>query len=331
VPGALFLAHDFGLSSSVDSGVRPYPGTHPPWLNTSIFLSGGRSQTEAEAGLPSTVRVRVSSRARMPIRDVRAEAFVLGPHVGVPTPAHAIVTLRSGRATIEPGSGSSTETDPRVLTCGVVDTDAGGGGEPRPWTPTEQQLRAGAGQLCLSANCYADGDGAAAAADEPIAPDTDPHHGQRNLLLLTAPSFRGILTSFLVLPAPWAQPSRLDLVPLHTGALDAGERWLLGSHPAVTVVGSRPGRRRRTVRGADGQLCPIQTAQRPLGGQLAVAGARPGATVLLPGFGEPRVAELQLPAPGADRPGTLHAVDIVQRDGRNRVLGGLRVLALITA
>jgi hypothetical protein len=30
-------------------------------------------------------------------------------------------------------------------------------------------------------------------------------------------------------------------------------------------------------------------------------------------------------------PGTLHALDIVQRDERGRVLGGLRVLALVTA
>ncbi|HWM56826.1 MAG TPA: hypothetical protein VNO83_03240 [Pseudonocardia sp.] len=325
MPDSLYLCRDYGLTTSTDSGVRPYRGRQPGWLNTSIFLCGGRSQTETAVGRPTTVQVRVSNPLPEPVAGVRVDAYLLPPYVGSAAADQAFITLHGGPDVVAPGSGAGDDADPHVLTCGVA-----GPAAPQPWVPDASQLPGGAGHLCLAAAWHTGTDGAGAARAG-LLTDDDVHRGHRSQLLLTASSFRGSLLEFLVLPAPDGGPTLVELVPLHAGALDAGERWLLSSHPAVTVVGGYGRHTQRTVRGPEGWPHSIQPAQRPLGGRLVVAGARNGSTVSLPSTAEPRSAELEVGAPSPDCPGTLHALDIVQRDERGRVLGGLRVLALVTA
>jgi hypothetical protein len=274
------------------------------------------------------VKVRVSNRGDLPVADVQVDAYVLNPFAGtVLNPNNAIVRLRSNLATIAPGSGAPTASDPHVLECKVADPVAG----PIPWTPNPADLQNSGGHLCVIANCYADGDGA-------VIPDTasfniggDQHQGQRNISLLAAvPGIRGTTLPFLVMPAPERNTETLLRVE-RLEVIGAGERRLLASHPAVTVVKGHEGEEELAVRGQDGKLIPIRLSRRRLGVHLAVEGCQRGEVVKLPGFTKPLPAVVSLETLHEEPPGSLHVLDIVQRAGHGLVLGGLRVLGLVTA
>ena len=325
--GNLFLKIDFGASPSTDTGARPYTGAHPFWDNTSIFLSGGVSQTETKVGQPTTVKVRVSNTFQEPIDDVRVDAYLMNPFVGVMRPQNALVRLRSNLASIGPGSGAPIETDPHVLEGQVA-----GANGPEPWVPTPAQLDV-ADHLCLIANCYSDGgDGTLVPDGTAFDPVNDAHQGQRNIHILAATMFAPEQMQFLVMPPPDLEAlTFIDILPVPVEAMSVSEKSLLASHPLV-VTTSGKGLLRKTlgVKDADGQLHPIHFSAEPLRARVTVKGAEPGRIVKLPGFSEPRLAVLQVKAPQKNGVGTVNAIDIVQRTEKGETLGGLRILRLAT-
>ena len=347
---ALFLSVDFGLPGAVDTaGVRPYTGANPQWNNASIFLDGGVSQTQTKVGSPTTVKVRVSNAGGAAIEDVRVDAYVMNPFVGPFQPFNARRKLTGFAASIGPGSGSTSATDPHVITCRIQDPVAGA----IPWTPTAADIEGTSdGHLCLVANTYSVPDGG------PI-PDTttydvinDPHQGQRNIAVLKTMGVQNF--TFQVLGPADGGDFALDTHRLTARDLGASERWLLRSLREVVIP--REGRKRLVLAGTEGQPeVPIGWSRRALQGTLAVDGlgelglrelTRIGAAVqpmlerqplreardwgagrLVVSVGrDPVFAHLAVEPSG--KPGTLQAFDIVMRDAVGRPIGGLRILSL---
>jgi hypothetical protein len=321
--GNLYVNIDFGVTPSTDTGTRPYTGSQPLWDNTSIFLSGGLSQTQTQVGRPTTAKVRVSNLSKQAVVDARVDAYLMTPFIGLTSPSQAVVRLRSNLATIPPGSGAPPASDPHVLEC-LVQTASG----PQPWTPTKADLQNFGGHLCMIVNCFAEDDGAQLPDATPFAVANDQHQGQRNLSLLAGPPGLKAL-DFLVMPSPSMAASSAMVALVGSQMIGAGEHWLLASHPAVTVIDRKE--RRLAVLGPDGELVPIRYSDHPVPVDISVEGVEPGDVVKFPPFEDPLRATLRVNPPYSDEIGTVRAFDVVQRDEHGDVLGALRVLDLTTA
>ncbi|MGX2998568.1 hypothetical protein JNUCC64_30615 [Streptomyces sp. JNUCC 64] len=328
----LYISIDYGETPSVDNGTRPYTGARALWDNNSITLSGGVSDTQTRVDLPTTVKVRVSNSGREPVEDVRVDAYVMNPFVGLAHPAQAMVRLRSGLVTVPPGSGATGN----VVECLVPGVE---GEPPHPWKPTVEELGATQGHSCLEVNAYADGDGAPLPDGGDFDIPGNPHHGQRNITLL--PAETGTRAPQLVLqvmpPPEWAEEPELTVEQVRGArALGAGERALLASHPAVTVVTGEDGRTRLLVADGNGDLVPVHLSRRKLRVDLDLGGDPCGERTALPHFTEPTIATVTLASLTRERAGAAHVVDIVQRAGGTargcgpRIIGGQRIIGLVT-
>lgn len=353
---ALFIKVDFGNPGAVDDGTRPYTGSVPFWNNNSIWLNGGSTQTQARVGDEVTLKVRVSNNSDASIEDVAVDAYVMNPFVGPFDPAHALERLRGFAFEIAPGSGSSSPSDSHVIDCQVHDPSAG----PIPWKPTNAQLETNDGHLCIVANAYADNDGAPITGTTPFQVKEDEHLGQRNIGLL--PKTQQM--KLMVMPAIDGGPTELIVQQLTSKALLTGERWLLRSRYDISKMRGPyalgiPGRgdrdprplsfSRMGVRGGfavegmkGGNIRQMATIGRkllkapllePLGKQLsAKALARPVGPIdgrfVLGERDKPVFANIKIDR--ADKPGSLQAFDVIQRDVKGRIIGGYRVLSMQT-
>ncbi len=350
---SLFIKIDFGNAGASDTGTRPYTGTTPLWNNASMWLDGGPSQTETNVGNQTLIRVRVSNAGQAPVEAVNVDAYVLNPFVGLFNPNNAIRRLSGFANTITPGSGSSSALDPHVVTCRIQDPVQG----PIAWTPTSTELANtvnGSGHLCMVANAYAENDGGVLNDTTPFNVAGDPHQGQRNITLLAAQQLRAF--HFDVAAAPQGEVAALDFHQLPAAlALGAGERWLMRSRGNIALardlswVGlaltGRPGRpkvplsfSRKAIRGSieleglgsaalQDLARATRRAERTTGFRAAGRGEDWGEGRLVFGVdGDSRPAVLRLER--SDQPGSVQAFDIVQRDRRGTVLGGLRVLSI---
>jgi hypothetical protein len=346
---ALFLSVDFGLAGSVDTaGVRPYTGSNPQWNNASIFLDGGVSQTQTRVGSPTTVKVRVSNASAQPVEDVRVDAYVMNPFVGPFQPFNARRKLTGFAASIGPGSGTTSASDPHVVTCRIQDPVQGA----IPWTPTDADLQnTNDGHLCLVANTHSVPDGGPVPDTTTFDVINDPHQGQRNIVVLKAMGLQKF--TFEVFGLEDGTEFALDTHRLTAKDLGAGERWLLRSLREVVVP--RDGRRlvlpgtrgrpdvpigfsRKAVRGRLGidgmdevdlhELTRVGARMRPLRARQPLGEAGDwGAGRLVVAVGrEPVFAHLAVEPTGTT--GALQALDVVSRDARGRVIGGLRILSL---
>lgn len=349
----IFLSVDFGLPGAVDTaGTRPYTGANPIWNNNSIFLSGSAlSQTQTQVGRPTTVKVRVSNSGTTVVEDVRVDAYVMNPFVGPFQPFNAKRKLTAFIPTLQPGSGSTSSTDAHVATCMIHDPVQGD----IAWTPTDADLADTTdGHLCLVANAYSEPDGGPVpdATDFHVA--DDPHQGQRNIAVLSGPGIKKLLIR--VVPPAEVGEFALDVHQLTSKDLGIGERWLLRSqHNVVLPRGSRTLAIQGTHSRPDTR---IGFSRKAIIGELSVDTvgeldlremARVGRQTLRSlalqphrqarQWGDGRVVLSMSPdqrAPltstlnlqGTGVPGSLQALDIVQRDALGRAIGGLRVLSL---
>jgi hypothetical protein len=237
--GNLYIAVDFGAPNAHDDGtVRPFTEIHY-WENASIFLDPPRpSNTQAEVGKPSTIKVRVSNRGTVPAPGVKVQAWVMNPQVGLINVSSAVASFSSGIKTVDPGSGANTATDPHVFSC----LRSG-----QPWTPTPGQLTTNGGHLCVVANCFQDPLEVEQPEGKEIGPtgkfdaQIDPHQGQRNIMVM--PATKAMLAAPLMLtfdlmapPAEVEEQVFLDLQTLTDEQFfDAGALNTLPSLPGVIV------------------------------------------------------------------------------------------------
>ncbi len=232
--GDLYFKVDFGASPALDDGTRPWTGANPFWNNFSLFLEGGPNQTQTRVGTPTRVRARVTNKGRDAAENVRADIYVMNPHVGASSPSMAVRQLRGQVNTLAPGSGGTSPNDAHVLTCRINDPVLG----PVDWEPTQAELNAtvnGGGHLCLIANVFSDTEGQELALDSVFDVVNDQHQGQRNCTLLPRQNFWEGFQEFQVMAAPELIETTVAVEPVEAKvALGAGERWLLLSDDSIT-------------------------------------------------------------------------------------------------
>lgn len=340
----LYLKTDFGEPNPTDDGTRPYTGATPIWLNTSIFLQGGVSQSQTAVGRPTSVGVRVTNKGGTAIEDVHVDAYVMNPHVGITNPALAVRRLSGFAASVPAGSGGPRAGDRHVINCQLQDPTLG----PVDWVPTNAELLASQdGHLCLIANVYGEGDGAGVPDPSSFDIWNNAHQGQRNIALLKQENVANFLLQ--VLPGPEVGEKVFVQFQPVVGRpdLDVGLNWLLRSRRDV-VLEHAGGENRLVLVGHGGvDRVPLRVSHRDLVGELEVSGlGSVGLTerLELPAFGnvgapppdavgfafEPReVASAVLRLERNEDPGSVQIFDIVQRDGAGTLLGGLRIVSLV--
>ena len=349
------------------SGARPFWNNNSLWLTggpsqTSTEV-GDPTQvkvrvTNSAAEFPGAVHVQAWIFQPFVGQAKPSDGIHVG---GVST--NALIAFTGSLFDVPSGSGTTGEDAGQPKTH-VAAAGTGGGGD--SWTPQAAELSTYGGHLCLCANVYSATDGAELSTDTPFATTSftdaggnahprDAHHGQRNITLL--PSAQPMqMVKFDILPPLWAgHPTLLDITSL-TGrvGIDAGERWLLRSRANVSLQRGRlviPGRRgvdptplTYTRKGVQGTLevatlgemqlrevaAGTKAATLRAGGAAVVPYARAdgGSRLRLSGLTEPLTATLTLHRD--DVKGSMQAFDIVQRTERGEILGGLRVLSVVT-
>jgi hypothetical protein len=351
----LYLETDFGYPAPNDNGTRPYTGTNTPfWNNASIWLTGGSgvTQTSTHVNDATDARVRVTNSGTAPVDLVSVDVYVLNPFLGVPdplTPGRSLHTFGGSLTHLAPGSGIDSPTDPHVAQC-----------EPS-WMPTQSDLAGSTGgHLCLLANVYGDGDGSALGSGEQFDVANNPHHGQRNITLLASQTpTSGFMLQ--VMPALDGASTVLDIHALNSRtAIGMGENWLLRSKANVVRVPGPGGRQQYFLTGSRGRpdtalsfsrkaiagtielqrdgVADLGAAARATKAAVARAGnadkvawhpVEGAARIKLAGTREIQTAKLSLQRD--DGKGSLQAFDIVQRSEEGTILGGIRILSLVTA
>jgi hypothetical protein len=338
--GNLYLSIDFGNNPSTDTGARPYTGSTPIWENNSIWLTSDTasalpSQTQTVVYHPTDIKVRVSNDGASPISNVHVDAYVMNPFVGLASPSLALdgMVFSGSLSSVAPGSGGPDEDDIHVVTCKIQDPNLG----PQPWTPSPADFAAdqtSPGHLCVVANTYADGDGAAVPSSGTFNVAGDQHQGQRNIALLAAPpgpQQRVQQLGFTAITPPSGAETTLTVEQVPAGyALGQGEHWLLQSHRDISYVPVAAGGEPVLVVARHGDVGPVPLAfsRRELNAVLTVAERPVGVQARLGADQAAVTASVSVDFSQEDT-GAMHVFDIVQRDGSGRALGGLRVLGVV--
>ena len=337
--GNLYLSIDFGNSPSTDTGARPYTGSTPIWENASIWLTSDTasalpSQTQTVVGHPTDIKVRVSNNGAAAVSNVHVDAYVMNPFVGLANPSLALdgMVFSGFLASVAPGSGGPDEDDIHVVLCKIQDPNLG----PQPWTPTTADFNADQnqpGHLCVIANAYADGDGAAVPSSGTFNVASDQHQGQRNIALLAAPPGpqRIQQLGFTAITPPTGEETTITVEQVPAGyALGQSEHWLLQSHRDISYVPVAEGGEPVLVVARHGDVGPVPLAfsRQELNAVLTVAERPVGVQARL------RADEPTVPARvtvdfSQEEIGAMHVFDIVQRDSKGQALGGLRVLGVV--
>jgi hypothetical protein len=334
--GNLYLEIDYGTVNPTDNGTRPYTGSQPLWNNSSLFLDPP-PQTQATVDQPSTIKVRVSNKGTTTVQFVKVVAYVMSPQIGIAQPAQALHTFVSDDKDVTPGSGGPSATDTHVFDCLLNNL---------PWKPSDADLAAtpqGQGHLCLVANCFQDPlvadpplEGHDLAANESFNIAGDQHQGQRNIMLAPAPPGPH-LVGFMVNAAPDEQETTIEVEKLVSAKVQGpSERFMLLTSPSITAQRTESGHRKLFFTNADGEDVPVRYSRYKLNFGLQVGEPGPVGEVpttrrlALAATAQITPAVLNLEINPAEPPGSIHAFDIVQRDGRGQVLGGLRVLSVVT-
>lgn len=285
-----------------DVGNRPIEPCTNYWSSPDLFLQGGPSNTQAQAGVDHRIKVRVKNIHSSAVEDVNVEAWVCDFTAGpLPTgqidPPGRVTGFRAGTL----GAGASA-----VIDCSPM------------WRPTDAQVTINNGHLCLAANTWADlpqPDGNELPAGGTLKVCCDSHHAQTNISLISAP--RGAeATLGMFLRAPEGQPvltGILELRPI-TGRAGFGraERQLVRSHRQF-------GRRKITL-----------SRLKPLGFFFEGPGIDRGITARFEADSKRgKRVRIHIPVDRARQKNSLQLFDLTTRDARTReVIGGARLLVL---
>ncbi|GAB3918305.1 hypothetical protein GCM10027613_20210 [Microlunatus endophyticus] len=183
----------------------------------------------------------------------------------------------------------------------------------------------------------------------------DGHHGQRNIALLPSAQPKQVMGFQVHPPLLQGHPTLLDIHALGSVGIGAGERWLLQSRANVTKINNRqfviPGLRGKPAtplsysrKGLQGTLNlerfgeidlaeaskATKTALKRSDGAMKVpfSTRNDGARIRLESLAESQTATITLQRD--DAKGSMQAFDIVQRTEDGQILGGLRMLSLVT-
>lgn len=342
----------------------------PFWDNNSLWLRhDGADQTSVHVNDNTKVTMRITNYGPRVSSQVHVQAWVFQPFVGQVTPGDAItddsgvlIAFQDALNGVPSGSGASTEDAGQVDThVSVAGTGTGSG----YWKPTPQELTKYGSHLCIAANVYTLGDGSELTTGTPFATTSytddngphgrDAHHGQRNIALLPSAEPQQVMPFQVRPPLLQGQPTLLDIHALGSVNIGAGEHWLLQSRTNVTKINNRqfviPGGRGRPAtplsysrKGLQGTLAlerfgEIDLAEASKATKAALkrsdgsalvpfSKTHDGARIRLESLAEPHTATITLKRD--DSKGSMQALDIVQRTEDGQVLGGIRILSLVT-
>jgi hypothetical protein len=320
-----------------DIGSEPLPAGIPEWASADVQVKkpDGSLGCEAVAEEWNEVQVTISNDGGVDARDVFVEVFIADPSTAF-TPAVA-TPVGSGYVTV-PGYSRLTARF--------------------PWLPSGAQAghRCLAARVCLfhPADSYRDRGNFNSRGDRHVA--------QRNIHIVPAPAVGGAEIVFpfkvgnpgstrlatRVLAREVRSPAQREALrgalgsssaqfaerPLGALALDAGEaprervdapgaQRLLAATPPLALP-PPPGRPTGLVAAVRELVALLMRLLGARGQEKAPPTSPALSLVLEPGEAAP--AMLRVPSPPAARPGELHAIDVVQYDERERVIGGLTVL-----
>ncbi|RKT08169.1 hypothetical protein BX286_6253 [Streptomyces sp. 3211.6] len=311
-----------------DNGSRPFNSCANAWTNESIWLDPPRpDNTTAEVDQPSVIKVQVRNTGATDLPFVKVHAYVMDPQIGLSSPAQRIAEFVSSAQTVPSVTRAPNGV---VFACG-------------PWTPTAAQLSASnGGHLCLFANAFQDRN----LADPPydgkdLTPgvDTfqicaDAHQGQRNITLWAVARGMERLSTmgFRVNPLPKdVEEAVLAVVTLKEAELVApGLQSVLLSRRDIT----RDKENRLVIDTGEGEPVPLRLSEKPLTFELETDGGHRGRPYLpldRDNHHRHTRAKLEVGLDPNDPIGTVHAFDLVQHTKQGRHLGGIRVVAVVTA
>ncbi|MER5199996.1 hypothetical protein ACWD3J_41575 [Streptomyces sp. NPDC002755] len=314
-----------------DGTQRPYPtntGT-PPWASANIRISYlGVEGTKAYAQKDNKVVVRVKNKGAQSMANVKVQAWVFEPGIGMNRPGDAIFPFTyEGTQTLDPNARATFTMK-------------------EAWNPGPEVLGGAAEKhFCLMANVYQAG-GANPEGKELLYTNTDPsnkvdvdnnqHHGQCNIVLLPAsqaPSGGGTNSKVPTTTFPPRGGSaefrvRADHV---TTKPEASQLAVLKAHPGIVPGGGT----------APGGLS-LMTSKGPV--PITLSTETPGFDLrseVIPGLDTPfRFSEdrpdkiptdIEVRLPEGAPLGSLHIFDLGLWTERGDLVGGaLRVMILVT-
>lgn len=334
-----------------DNGTRPIvpcDSTNPYWGSPDIWLVGGVDPGTAKVGTANTVVVQVTNISGETVQDVSVQAWVCDFTVG-----------------IGPASGLASAGGANPLTGYVSELAASSSVQIQcapAWTPVAADAALNGGHVCLAANSYSGTDGLS------IPPSAfnfccDSHHAQRNIAVVQVKSAKIRSGNFRFLVANPDLEDAIDTVVNVRAvsaryAFSAAERNALIDRGLVENVKELP---RISELGATGEAfatrslfratnslqaarlrlarpdpamdeIPIQVSRlRPVDYGLVsevIGNGREVRARLDPGQRVPVTMQLQL---NENAPiGSVQTFDVSQTDANGDLVGGVRLVTVVT-
>jgi hypothetical protein len=333
-----------------DDGTRPINPCTNFWASPSVWItdSSGNGLNEARVGQDNIINVQVDSKSATAKSGVKVQVWVCDFTLGGVGPAAVLVSGSAG------GPSGRTGTVPTG-----VSSNAPGIAQVH-WTPAEADLlnspEPNKGHLCIGANAYFEGMPPEGVIRSSGLLDVcnDQHHGWKNITVIKTINLVEATFSFRVAnPAVEVEEFLLTVEELDRelamGQLEQEQLLTVGF---VDLRGGKDGD------GGEGEEIPPGCLDEPLerkrlrdGGQLVLTGmeepvplrpaAYPARKIDIVGE-EGGGGELKLQIVPGDRvpvtlqttfekaeTGEVHTFDITQRDGKGRIIGGGRVIAVV--
>ena len=337
---------------------RPLPDGTPYWGSPNIRLQGGINDGKARvdpnpALTPNHfIEVRVANRSNQAVQDVKIEVWVCDFTMGV-TPSSSLASANPGGLPLEGfAAGPINPGNSFPITCG-------------PWKPTAGDAALNGGHVCIAANCYLnDGSDGSPLSLRP-APFTntfsflcDTHHGQRNIAVVVQSAnqggmgfrmklanplpqgdFRGVieirrtLSKIAFVKATRAQfRSMPDITYRRAGVHDLAATGASLVMPKDIALARAVDHGRYLLQVDENKFTPLFFSRfRPdFAFEAEGVGVGQNLQVKLQ-EGQVNPLDVQLKFDAGEQPGAIHAFDLVQRDEAGTVVGGARLLVVLTA
>jgi hypothetical protein len=312
-----------GGGGAADDGTRPLPDNTAYWESPDLYLSGGKDQSTAEVGVPNTVWARVFNFGSEAVTGVNIEAWVCNFVLGV-NPASSL-------ASSNPGGAAMT-----AYYAGTIAPGASADISVATWTPVSADAALNGGHVCMAGNCYGDNnDTGASFTGTDMRFLCDCHHGQHNIAVVIVPMGQMRQFSFRFYAANPLRERELDTVvalrpvdakvelpPRVRQALLNGPHAVADPRTGVLQLASHLGGKAIEVAKEAPSLLQLR---HPIG---TVGAGEPLKLALRPHQQELMQAHVQF-GPN-ERPGNVHVFDLTEHDTAGALVGGARLVTVIT-
>ena len=301
------------------------------WLCPNVWLDHAGDMTvdaaTAKVGAPNTVKVQVFNKNQQPISNVNVEVWVCDYTLGV-SPASSLASSNPGNGAMVGFTGSIASGSSAIISCSPI------------WTPTTADAALNGGHVCIAANCYGDSPGD---DGQPLSPAgfsfcCNAHHAQRNIAVraITQAMAKEGGFGFRFFAANPDQERELEAVleikeVRGKMALTRNERQLLLSGPHVKVLASDYDQCKLILAG-DYAITPLRPSRfRPR--ELFLEGDAIGKgnslkVYLKPGERLPLAMRAEFNS--KEEPGGFYTFDVTQTNAHGEIVGGVRVMTLMT-